>query len=86
MEAPTQSLAERGQQLYDQQIRPQVEDQHRGEFLVLHVESGDYEIAEDEMTAFQRAKAKHSDAQFYLLRIGYPAAYRLRGFRRVQPI
>ena len=82
MEASTQSLAERGQQLYDQQIRAQVEDAHHGEFLVLHVETGDYEIAEDEMTAFRQAKAKHPSAQFYFLRIGHAAAYRL-GLRRV---
>ncbi len=82
MTVTTESLAQRGQQFYDQQIRAQVEDQHRGEFLVLHVETGDYEIAEDELTAFQRAKAKHPGAQFYFLRIGHTAAYRL-GLRRV---
>ncbi len=86
MEASTQSLAQRGQQFYDQHIRAQVEAAHHGEWLVLHIETGDYEIAEDELTAFHRAQAKHPDAQFYFLRIGHPAAYRLGGFRRVQPI
>ena len=81
METTTQSLAQRGQQLYDQHIRAQVEEAHRGDFLVLHVDSGDYEIAEDELTAFRRAKAKHPGAQFYFLRIGHTAVYRL-GFRR----
>ncbi len=82
METSTTSLAQRGQQLYDQQIRAQVEDAHHGEFLVLHVDTGDYEIAEDELTALRRAQAKHPGAQFYFIRIGYAAAYRL-GFRRV---
>jgi hypothetical protein len=80
----SEDLAQRGQELYDQRIRAQVEEVHHGEFLVLHVETGDYEIDASELAALRRAKAKHPDAQFYLLRIGHPAAYRLGGLRRVK--
>ncbi len=73
----SEEIAQRGQAIYDQQIRAQVETAHRGEFLVLNVETGEYEIDHNELTALQRAKTKNPDGAFYILRIGATAAYRL---------
>ena len=74
-------IVQRGQVLYDQQIRAHVEASHPGKFLVLDIETGDYEIDADDVAALQRAKAKHPDAAFYILRVGTPTAYRLGGQR-----
>jgi hypothetical protein len=70
-------IVQRGQVLYDQRIRAQVEARHQGKFLVLDIETGDYEIDADDVIAVQRAKTKHPDAAFYIVRIGSPTAYRL---------
>lgn len=70
-------IARRGQALYDQQIRAQVEADHPGEFLVLNIETGEYEIDANELAALQRAKTQNPAAAFYILRIGSPVAYRL---------
>lgn len=70
-------IVQRGQTLYDQQIRAQVEPQHPGDFLILDIETGDYEIDVEDVQALQRAKAKHPDGAFYIVRIGAPTAYRL---------
>lgn len=74
-------IVQRGQALYDERIRAQVEASHRGKFLALDIETGEYEIDVDELAALQRAKAKHPDAALYLLRIGFPTAYRVGGQR-----
>lgn len=70
-------IVQRGHTLYEQQIRTQVETQHAGAFLILDVETGDYEIDAEDVRALQRAKAKHPDGAFYIVRIGSPTAYRL---------
>jgi hypothetical protein len=70
-------IIRRGQAIYDEQIRPKVEAANRGKFLVIDVETGEYEIDADEVKALHRAKAKNADAVLYLLRIGFPTAYRL---------
>ena len=70
-------IVQRGQGLYDQRIRAQVETGHQGQFLVLDIETGDYEIDADDVLAIQRAKTKHPDAALYIVRIGSPTAYRL---------
>ncbi len=69
----------RGEAIYEQQIRTKVEPQHKGKFLVLDVETGEYEIDEDDLKATKRALAKRPGAVLYGLRIGYPTAYRLGG-------
>jgi hypothetical protein len=75
----SEEIVQRGQELYEQKIRPLVEAQHRGKFLVLDIETGDYEIDTDKMAAFERAAAKHTDPALYILRVGYPYAVRLGG-------
>ncbi len=79
----SEEIVQRGQALYDQQIRAQVEASHEGKFLVLDIETGEYEIDVSEVAALKRAKAKHPGAAFYILRVGHPTAYRVGGQRLV---
>lgn len=70
-------ISRRGQILYDQKVRSKIADSEKGKFLVLDIETGEYEIDADELAAVQRAKTKHNDAALYMVRIGHPTAYRL---------
>jgi hypothetical protein len=70
-------ISSRGQALYEREIRHRLDADSRGKFLVLDIESGEYEVDTDERAAVQRVRAKHPDAVLYLLRIGQPTAYRL---------
>lgn len=72
-------VAARGEAIYEQQIRAEVEAEHRGKFIVIDIETGEYEIDADDLAATKRALAKRPNAVLYGLRIGYPAAYRLGG-------
>jgi hypothetical protein len=79
----SEEIVRRGQALYDERLRPVVEARERGKFLVLDIETGEYEIDSDELSALRRAKEKNPDAALYILRVGYPAAYRIgRSFAR----
>jgi hypothetical protein len=81
-----EEIAARGEAIYRQQIRDKVEPQHVGKFLILDVETGDYEIDDDDMAASQRAHARHPDGAFYGMRVGYRSAGTLGGsFERSQP-
>ncbi len=70
-------IADRGQALYEREIRGSLDTDDQGKFLILDVETGDYEIDADEVAAVKRARAKRPYAPFYILRIGHSAAYRL---------
>ena len=67
-------FARRAEEYYDRGLRAKLEPEHKGEYLVLDVESGDYELDADEMAAIDRARARHPDRVFYILRVGYPAS------------
>lgn len=69
----------RGEEIYEQRIRQDVEPGNKGKFVVIDIETGDYEVDEDDLQATKRALAKRPDAVLYGLRIGYPAAYTLGG-------
>jgi hypothetical protein len=73
------TIVERGQALYDQTIREKVEPSHHGEFLVVDIETGEFEIDASELAALERAQAKHPGAALYLMRVGYRAAHRIGG-------
>ena len=77
--ASPEQVAAQGEAIYEEQIRTKVEARHAGEFLVLDIRTGSYEIAQDDLAATKRMLAKQPDGVLYGLRIGYPAAYRLGG-------
>ncbi len=87
MSSSTSSLddvADRARALYEREIRPKVEREHRGKYLVIDVRSGDYEIDEDHLAASDRAAAKRPDGEFFAMRIGHPALGRI-GLRAQRP-
>jgi hypothetical protein len=70
-------LARRGEAYYDEHLRAKIETEHKGEFLVLDVETGDYELGTSQAAALERAIAKHPGTVFHIQRVGYRAAARI---------
>lgn len=81
---PPEEVESRGEDLYQQQIRPKVEAANRGKFVVIDIETGDFELDEDDLQATKRALAKRPDAVLYGVRVGYPTAYTLSGHFAVE--
>jgi hypothetical protein len=77
-----EEVAARGEAIYAERIRATAETAHKGEFIVVDIETGNYEVDRDDLTATKRALATHPDAVLCGLRIGSPAAYRLRNLKQ----
>ncbi len=73
------AIGERAERLYEEKIRSGVESEHRGKLLVFDIDTEEYEIDLDRHRALERAESRHSEGQFYILRVGYPAAVHLGG-------
>lgn len=71
----SEAIAARGEEIYQQQIRDKVDPKHKGKFLVLDIETGDYEIDAEDLVATDRLLEKHPNAIIYGVRVGFPAAY-----------
>jgi hypothetical protein len=68
--------ARRGTEIYEQQVRPQVEAGNEGKVVAIDFDSGDYEMAQDTLAASQRLLARRPDAQIWCVRIGHRAVHR----------
>ncbi len=76
-----EEFARRGNAIYERDIRARVETAHEGEFVAINIETGAYELDNDDYAATERLLAREPDAQIWLLRVGHPATYRLGGGR-----
>jgi hypothetical protein len=79
---PSDEIVQRGQRLYNERIRAQVEPGNRGKFLIINVETGEDEMDADDLAASRRAKVRFPDAALFTMRVGFPAAYRLGNYLR----
>ena len=73
----TAELDRRGWARYAQ-IGHMLEAQHRGEFVMIEVDSGNYFLGETPRQALAKARTAYPGKAFCLIRIGYPAAHKLK--------
>lgn len=65
-----EEVARRGDEIYDRQVLPHLNQEDEGKFALIDVASGDYEVDRDEMAASDRLLARHPDAQVWMRQIG----------------
>jgi len=78
-----EEFAQRGNEIYERDIRPQVEADNQGKFVAIDIETGEWEMDVDDFTATERLLNRIPDAQIWLMRVGHRAAYRIGGPRRI---
>jgi len=74
-----EEFVRRGKEQYNRFLRDKLEPEHKGKFVALDVETGEYEMDADEMAAIDHARARMPGKIFYILRVGYRAADRIGG-------
>jgi len=74
-----EEVCERGTELYETKIRPQVESGNLGRYLAIDVDTGEYSVADKRRDAVKVIRDKHPDANIWGLRIGHMAAASLGG-------
>ena len=74
-----EEVARRGEAIYQEEIKPLVDPVHFGEFLVIDVETGDYEIGKRMIVASKKLRERRPEAITYGVRVGFLAAYRMGG-------
>ena len=66
-----------GQDVFDRQVRPALRPEDDGKFVAIDVDSGDYEIDEDDFAAIEGLRSRKPTADIWVMRAGYRAAYRI---------
>ena len=70
-------ICDRGEKIYEEQIKTLVEPQETGKFIVIDIESGDYEIDEEMLAASDRLQERRPDSVQFGGMVGYESAYRI---------
>ena len=74
-----EEFARRGDTIFEKEIRPQLKNEKKSDFVVIDIETGAYEIDADEQTACNRLRQRIPDAQIWLRRVGSRYARRFGG-------
>jgi hypothetical protein len=75
-----EEFARRGHEIYNSQVRSQVEVDNHGKIVAIDIESGAFEVGDDSLTAAKQLLVRYPDAQIFGIRIGHRAVHRF-GFR-----
>lgn len=65
-----EEFARRGDEMYERVVRPQLQASDTGKFVVIDIESGAYEVDEDELTASDRLFLRKPNAPAWVVRVG----------------
>ena len=77
---PPEETARLGKEIYERDIRPQVEADHYGHYIAVDVDTGSWSISDDVLSAARRLRAEHPEAiDVWLLRVGYRALHHFGG-------
>ena len=72
-----EEFAQRGNEIYQSQVRPQVEESNHGKIVAIDIEIGAFGVAKDSLTASDQLLARLPDAQIWFVRIGHRAVHRV---------
>ncbi|MBC7825464.1 MAG: hypothetical protein H7126_16680 [Candidatus Parcubacteria bacterium] len=71
-----EEFARRGDEIYESQVRSQVEESNYGKIVAIDIETGSFEVADTPMVAVDRLYEREPDAQPWVIRIGHRAVFR----------
>ncbi len=73
-----EEFARRGDEIYERDIRPRVDtEENKGKFVLIDIETGAWEIDDDEMAASKRMEERLPDAQVWMVRVGSRYVFRI---------
>ena len=71
------SIAEKAKEVYECELKAQMEASHQGEFIAIEPESKSHFLAETFIDAALAARNAHPDRRSFVIRIGHDAAFHL---------
>jgi hypothetical protein len=72
-----EEFARRGNEIYESQVRSQVEAGNHGMIVAIDIETGAFEVAKNSLTASDQLLERYPDAQIWFVRIGHRAVHRV---------
>ncbi len=72
-----EETARRGDAIYEQDIRTQVEPKYTGKVVAIDIETHAYVVVDNALEASRQLLAQHPDAEVWCVRVGQRALHRI---------
>jgi hypothetical protein len=79
-----EEIARRGDAIYESDVLPHLSADDEGKFAAIDVETGNFEIDVDELTACEKLSARTPDAQIWLVKVGSRYLHRFGGRKQAR--
>jgi hypothetical protein len=79
-----EEFAQRGDALYESEVRQQVEEGNHGRIVAIDIETGSFELADDTIAATDRLYERVPDAQHWVIRIDHRAVHKSLGIKIIR--
>ena len=79
---PKEEIVKRGEAIFEKDVRQNLKGRNPMDFVVIDIETGDYEVDANNLTACLRLRERNLDAQIFARRVGSPYIRRFGGLRR----
>jgi hypothetical protein len=76
-EEELEALSKRGQAIYENKLKASLEPMHNNQYVAIHVDSEDYEIARATGAAMRALRLRHPHGALVLMKIGPEPEYGL---------
>ena len=76
---PAEYVVERGEQIYEHELRNQLEPANIGRYVAIDINTSKYRVGDDRRTTVHTFLSEHPDAVIYTKLIGFTAAAAIRG-------
>ncbi len=78
--APNEAIIARGDQLYEEQLKARLESDHKGRFVAIDPDTGNYFLGDTDGEAVLAAHRAMPESRFYVRRIGYEVTHKLGSY------
>jgi len=75
-------IGRRGQDIYQRSLKSKVEPGNVGRYVAIDIQTGRYEIGDEQLDTLKRLHANTPNAEAYLIKIGYSATAVIGGALR----
>jgi hypothetical protein len=73
-----EEVARLGNEIYERRVRPTLAPEDHGKYVAIDITTEEYETDINAWDAIERLTSRRRGAQLWLLRVGYPTAWRER--------
>ena len=74
---PKEVFARMGDEIYENKVRPLVEEGNKGKIVAIDIETGDYAVDKNTLYASRQLIDKNPDAQVWCIRVEYEGVHRM---------